>query len=208
MRLNAENIFHRYSKRDGWVLEDVSLFVESGGDTVALTGPSGSGKTTLLSILGGLQKPTKGSVRYEPNGHETGFNVAWIHQTAHGLGTRSAFDNVCLGLLARGHRRGNVVSETNRLLQVVNLEHRAQTPLRTLSGGEQQRVSIARALGLRAQFILADEPTGNLDQASTSQVLDALFLQEEPRPSIVVATHDPAVAQRCKFWLRIPREQD
>ena len=163
MSVELTSVWHRYG-RDRWLLQDISIVFPSGSST-AIMGPSGSGKTTLLSIIGGLQHPTRGSVGVTTRGDQPA--IAWIHQGANLLSRRSVKDNVQLGCYAlaapvvelEGRIRGNL--ET---VGLVGFGHRRAD---TLSGGEMQRVCIARALVGEPDLILADEPTGNLD-ASTS----------------------------------------
>lgn len=197
MRIVARDIHHRYGRRGEWVLRGVSLEVGAEAGSVALMGPSGSGKTTLLSILGGLQPPTKGTILLDGRSSSLLDSVSWIHQAAHGLGHRSVIDNVTIGLLANGTARRQTQHEAHDILDVVGLGHRTSASARTLSGGEMQRLGIARALAKGDRFILADEPTGQLDHTTSAKVLDALFAGTSRGLSIIVATHDSFVADRC-----------
>ena len=198
MRLVGEDLTMAYGPVE--VFRNLSCSFES-GEATAVVGPSGTGKSTLLSLLGGLSSPIRGTVRIESEDGTTERlmeNAAWVHQTTHALGQRSALDNAALGALARGldHRRAE--EEARRVLAAVGLEHRARLPANRLSGGEQQRLSVSRALALGAPFILADEPTGHLDKANSSVVIDLLVTEAAARgQGVVVATHDPEVAGRC-----------
>lgn len=197
MRLSASEVTHRFGQREP-VLVDVSMDI-SRGETVALIGPSGSGKSTLLSILGGLLPPSSGSV--EQDGHHT-IHVAWVLQTTNALGRRTVFDNVALGLRAERPPRSEARSRTLDAIRSVGLAERAGAPAASLSGGELQRVSIARALVSDAPFIFADEPTGQLDHSTSRSVMDVLFGNVH-RAGLVLATHDERVADRCDRVLAI-----
>ncbi|MGA9597710.1 MAG: ATP-binding cassette domain-containing protein, partial [Acidimicrobiia bacterium] len=172
---------------------------------VAVMGPSGSGKTTLLAILGGMLKPTHGRAAIHVDDDRTlspGGYVAWVLQTSNILPDRSTLDNVTIGAFAAGQRRPAATREAGHALGLVGLSSLATRPVRQLSGGEVQRVATARAIVSRRPFILADEPTGQLDQATSVPVLDALLADSESR-GVVVVTHDPAVAQRCDRIYRL-----
>jgi len=202
MSLTAEGIGHAY--RPGqWVLSEVSLDVQA-GESVALLGPSGSGKTTLLSILGLLQTPTHGRVLIDGEarsarqaGRLRAELFAWVFQTVNTLRRRTALDNAAVGLLARGVGR----EESNRLaaeaLAAVGLGEMGAVPVERLSGGELQRVCIARAVAARPRFLLADEPTGQLDRSTSDRVLEALWAARLPETALVIATHDLDAASRC-----------
>lgn len=201
--LIGRDITVAYNQRT--VLQNISIEINV-GDRVALVGPSGSGKTTLLSVLGGLLRPHTGAawVAYpDDDRHLTPASaVAWVLQTTNGLGRRSVFDNVLLGTLTTAEpddvRRARSIAS----LAAVGLSTSGHRQTRSLSGGELQRVSIARALAAARPFILADEPTGQLDRASTETVLDAMFNVDLLR-AVVVATHDPQVWERCSRVYRI-----
>lgn len=202
--LHVSGVSHRYGKGP-LVLNDVDLFVAS-GESVALMGPSGSGKTTLLSIMGLLTKPASGSVavdgiRMPRRGRRLDAARAelfsWVFQTANVLGQRNATDNAALGLLARGVPRAEAAHQANRALAAVGLADRTHDDVTTLSGGELQRVCIARAIAAVPRFVLADEPTGQLDHATSQLVMDSLWEARHAHTSLVIATHDPMVAERC-----------
>jgi putative ABC transport system ATP-binding protein/lipoprotein-releasing system ATP-binding protein len=183
------------------VLDGADLVVDE-GETVAILGPSGSGKSTLLSVLGGLVRPTAGGVRVEGAAGGLRDVSAWVLQTVNVLPERSVLDNVVLGGLTRGLTRASAVAEATVRLDAVGLGGRLDEPVRVLSGGEVQRVVIARALASGRPFILADEPTGQLDRATSDVVLDALFTTAGGA-AVVVVTHDPEVAARCGRVARI-----
>jgi len=191
MSLDLMAVSHSYGRRE--VLREINLSIPPGTIT-ALKGPSGSGKTTLLAIMGGLLEPTKGMVSRPDRGPG---DSQWIHQTVNLLGRRSACDNVAVALFSQGYSRREATSLATAALRTVGLGDRAKRRANTLSGGEAQRVSIARALVGSPSIVLADEPTGQLDRATTAVVLDALVALRKPGSVIVVATHDPDVAAIC-----------
>jgi putative ABC transport system ATP-binding protein len=189
-------------------LDGVDLVVER-GDSVAIMGPSGSGKSTLLGLLGGLDRPTSGTLRFDGR-DVTGLSedelaavrnrvVGFVFQSFQLLPRTSAVTNVGLPLVYRGLGR----AERRRLavdaLESVGLGHRLQHRPSQLSGGEQQRVAIARALVTEPAMLLADEPTGNLDTRSGDELLELLArLHADRGVAVVVVTHDPEVAARFR----------
>ncbi|GIG32747.1 ABC transporter ATP-binding protein [Cellulomonas oligotrophica] len=195
----------RYPRARQDVLTGANLHVDH-GTTVAILGPSGSGKSTLLSVLGGLVRPTSGTVRVEgENGgaaHSVRDVTSWVLQTVNVLPERSALDNVAVGALTRGLDGAAARAEAATRLSAVGLGDRAGEKVRLLSGGELQRVVIARALATARPFVLADEPTGQLDRATSDTVLDAL-LSGTGGAGMVIVTHDPEVAERCDRTVRI-----
>ncbi len=204
MSLEVRNVSQNF--HDHVVLDDVSVEIEA-GQTVALTGPSGSGKTTLLSILGLLLNPAKGLVHIDGRAvsHSNrrrdrlrAGRIAWIFQTVNVLGHRTALDNVALGLLAQGIGRFEAETKAIGALTAVGLGDKARQPTRDLSGGEVQRVCGARAIAGSPGYLLADEPTGQLDRAATELVIDSLLAARGADTAIVIATHDPQVARRCE----------
>lgn len=195
MRLIAEDVSHSF-KRNEIILDTVTAEVRR-GEAVAIVGPSGSGKSTLLSIMGGLLRPQSGRVLQIDNGRLLPeLDVAWVLQTTNGLANRTVLDNVRLGSLSKSIPRGIRQERTLTAIAAVGLGHRRYARARSLSGGELQRMAIARALTTEAPFLLADEPTGQLDQATTRRILDVLF-ETLVTTGILVATHDPEVAERC-----------
>jgi putative ABC transport system ATP-binding protein len=192
------------------VLKGVNLRVEN-GEMVAIMGASGSGKSTLLNILGCLDVPTSGS--YQLAGKEVSnlnrqelaevrsLKIGFIFQQFNLLPQLSALANVELGMQYSVGIDRQVALEA---LNSVGLADRVHHRPRELSGGEQQRVAIARALAKKPPIILADEPTGNLDSVSGTEILSILTnLHEKQRTTLVMITHDPDIAQLCQRTIRI-----
>jgi putative ABC transport system ATP-binding protein len=181
--------------------------VVAAGEHLAVMGPSGSGKSTLLHILGCLDRPSAGSYRLEGREvaglgddeltrvrrHEIGF----VFQFFHLVPRLTALENVELPMLFAGLARAERRRRAERALSAVGLAERAQHRPDQLSGGERQRVALARATVMGPRLLLADEPTGNLDSASGSQVLDVLEGMNASGLTLIVVTHDPKVARRA-----------
>ena len=183
-------------------LRGVDLRIEA-GDFVAITGSSGSGKTTLLQMLGGLDTPDSGEIRFQGQslsemGDLSSFRaqrVGFVFQSFHLLSTLSACENVQVPMV------GNPLPEKGReqraiqLLKQVGLAERIRHRPSELSGGERQRVAIARSLANEPDLLLADEPTGNLDRESTTMVMELLSrIHRDNGTTLVVVTHDPSTA--------------
>ena len=180
-------------------------------EAVGLVGPSGSGKTSLLMVLAGLERPSGGTVRI--GGAEiTGFNedqlarlrrdIGIVYQAFHLIAGMTALENVAVPLELAGRRDARDRART--ALDAVGLGHRLRHLPGQLSGGEQQRVAIARAFAPLPRLLLADEPTGNLDQETGSAVIELLFrLRAEYGTALLLVTHDPALAGRCGRILRM-----
>ena len=168
-------------------------FTTNGGECVAITGPSGSGKSTLLHLVGGLDAPDHGSL--------TAFrreSIGFVFQFHYLLPDLSAVENVALPLLIR--RRGDAFARARTLLQGAGLQDRLDHPVSHLSGGEQQRVAVARALITEPRLVLADEPTGNLDPAVGEEIGRTLVNYSRTHTAIVIiATHSPSLAQLCDY---------
>ncbi|MFE6738666.1 ABC transporter ATP-binding protein [Streptomyces tubercidicus] len=193
-------------------LRDVDLTVRS-GDYVAVAGPSGSGKSTLLNTLGLLDRPTSGSYwldGVETNGLEDvdrtwlrGSRIGFVFQSFHLLYHRTVEENVMLGEV---YRRGDRATRRQRAvetLQRVGMDHRVGFRPDRLSGGERQRVAIARALLGGPSLLLCDEPTGNLDTANTSSMLDLFDELQDQGTTLLVITHDNLVSRRARRQVRI-----
>ena len=187
------------------ILDRVSLEVAP-GEVVAITGPSGSGKSTLLGLLAGLDAPTAGSITVAGIDvtalGETALarfrrdTIGYVFQSFHLIPTLTAAENVAVPLELAGD--GAPLARATALLEELGLGERGHHYPAQLSGGEQQRVAIARAVALRPPLLLADEPTGNLDSATGSAIIDLLLaLQREHASTLVLVTHDPALADRA-----------
>jgi putative ABC transport system ATP-binding protein len=205
--LEVENVRLTLNAASGPVeiLKGVSLTVAR-GETVAVVGPSGSGKSSLISLSAGLERPTSGRIRLlgaDLSGlNEDGLarlrrgRVTLIFQSFHLLPTMSALNNVRATLEIAGLDR--VDERARDALGAVQLSHRLDHFPGQMSGGEQQRVAVARALASSPELVFADEPTGNLDATTGAQVADLLFgIAAERRASVVMVTHDLQLARRC-----------
>lgn len=194
------------------VLEDVSFTVQA-GEFVAIMGASGSGKSTLLNLLGFLDRPDHGLYRFEggdlTNADDATLSnvrnrrIGFVFQQFHLLERTTALDNVMLPLLYAESDVDDGEAKARRALALVGLEQRADHQPGELSGGEQQRVAIARALINDPALILADEPTGSLDAKSGAGVLDLLRAFADTGRTIILVTHDRAVADRADRTLVI-----
>jgi putative ABC transport system ATP-binding protein len=174
------------------------------GDQVAVIGPSGSGKTTLLTIMGTLERASGG--RVQVTGHDLAsvsdvelaglraYEIGFVFQGFHLQEAMSAVDNVALGMLYTGQPLSQRQEAARVALERVGLGHRLEFKPKQLSGGERQRVAIARAIAKRPLIILADEPTGNLDQASGREVIRLLHELASDGATLVLITHDPNIA--------------
>jgi putative ABC transport system ATP-binding protein len=187
-------------------LDDVSEVIEA-GEYVAVMGPSGSGKSTMLNILGCLDRPNEGVYRLD--GDDVGalsedevsairrHKIGFVFQTFHLVPRLSAEENVAFPMVFAGVPRGERSERVAAALAAVGLARRAAHRPAELSGGECQRVAIARAMVMRPQVLLADEPTGNLDSVAGRQVMDLLEKMNADGLTLLVVTHDPAIAARA-----------
>jgi putative ABC transport system ATP-binding protein len=208
----VEKVFRRGSE-DIHVLRGLDLDI-AGGEFLALMGPSGSGKSTLLNLLAGLDRPTRGEVTVGGQRIDQlskrelarwrSRHVGFVFQFYNLLPVLSAEKNIELPLLLTNLSRSQRREHVHNALRIVNLEHRASHTPRTLSGGEQQRVGIARALVTDPTLILADEPTGDLDRKTGDGILDLLqALNREHGKTIIMVTHDPHAAGRASRRLHL-----
>jgi len=188
------------------VLKNVSLAVNR-GEATGIVGPSGSGKSTLLMVIAGLEKVDAGVVRIagetlsgkseDQVAAFRGRNIGIVFQSFHLIPNMTALENVAVPLELAGHR--DPFAAASRELAAVGLSERVTHYPGELSGGEQQRVAIARALAPDPRILIADEPTGNLDQATGRQIADLLFAKASERGmTLVLVTHDPTLAARCR----------
>ena len=188
------------------ILRDASLVVGS-GDFASVVGPSGSGKTTLLGIMGGLARPSSGRVEFD--GEDlTALNdrrlseyrnrrVGFIHQTFNLIPFLTASENVMVPMVIGGKPASLGSDRAMDLLDFVGMKSKADLLPRQLSGGEQQRVAVARALCNEPEIVLADEPTANLDEKNERTVVEYLQKLAESGKAVVLATHDTALAQHA-----------
>lgn len=209
--LEARNISKSFASTDRreriHVLNDVSLKVSPSSIT-SIVGASGSGKSTLLHILGGLDRPDKGKVYYRDDSlfdmsdeHLARFrneNIGFIFQFHHLLPEFSALENVFMPALIRNQDMNEITNRAEQMLKRLDLDDRMDHRPSQLSGGEQQRVAVARALMNNPGYILADEPTGNLDEKNTRSLLDLLFeIRDEEKVALVLVTHDSNIASKA-----------
>jgi len=193
------------------VLRQVTLELAA-SETVAVMGPSGSGKSTLLAVAGMLEQPATGSVSYAGMDTSTcGRNprlrrlraIGWVFQSANALGQRSAVDNVALPLISRGQTHLEARAHASEALRTLGIIHLAHQRAATLSGGELQRVCVARAMVTRPDIIIADEPTAQLDSTTSKVVIDNLKQAAALGSCVLIATHDAEVAARADRVVRL-----
>jgi putative ABC transport system ATP-binding protein len=193
------------------ILKDIDLHIGR-GEAIGLIGPSGSGKSTLLMVMAGLERPDTGAVTVagedlgkldeDTLARFRGRNVGIVFQSFHLIPTMTALENVAVPLELAGAADADARAE--RELASVGLADRLQHYPAELSGGEQQRVAVARALAPNPAILVADEPTGNLDEATGQQIIDLLFAGHAKRgTTLVLVTHDAALAARCARVVRL-----
>jgi putative ABC transport system ATP-binding protein len=191
-----------------YAVNGVHLHIQR-GEFVALRGPSGSGKTTVLNMIGGLDRPTSGRVLV--NGLDIGTlsdsalidfrlkNIGFVFQSYNLIPVFTSRENIEFTMLLQGRSQDERDVRVAELLREVGLEDKADKRPSELSGGQQQRVAVARALAPKPQFILADEPTANLDSKSAGNLLDIMArLNKEERITFIFSTHDPRVIERAR----------
>ncbi len=190
MRLELIDVGHHYS-RSPWLFRHITATFDA-GQTYALVGPSGSGKSTLMSLVAGWEIPAEGAVRLD------GISKAnWVFQSPYGMPRRTALDHVALPFLARGSDREEADARAAALLTQFELAHVARHQFRSLSGGEAQRLMLARAVAAAPQLLLIDEPTAQLDVVTAEKVNTAIGSMAAPERIILVATHDPRTRDSC-----------
>ena len=193
------------------ILKDVDLHIGS-GEAIGLVGPSGSGKTTLLMVLAGLERTDTGSIVVagenltgldeDALARFRGRNVGIVFQSFHLIPTMTALENVAVPLELAGNPAA--FDRAREELAAVGLAERLNHYPAQLSGGEQQRVALARALAPNPAILVADEPTGNLDEATGKQIIELLFKGHVERgTTLILVTHDTALAQRCDRIVRL-----
>lgn len=220
--LQAENLHYAYGEKNRRlpILSGLNLTVEA-RDSIAIVGASGTGKSTLLHVLGGLDKPQKGRVTLcgqafsSPNkiaakrqGELRNQHLGFVYQFHHLLPEFSALENVMLPLLVRKIHRADAAKAAQTLLDKVGVGKRHRHKPAELSGGERQRVAIARAMVTKPDCILADEPTGNLDQENAASVLQLLYeLQHSEQTALVIVTHDMGIAEAMQTTYRLDNQR-
>jgi putative ABC transport system ATP-binding protein len=193
------------------ILKGISLDIGE-GEAVGLIGPSGSGKSTLLMTMAGLERPDSGEIRIAGSRIDQldedalarfrGERIGIVFQSFHLIPTMTALENVAIPLELAG--REDAFDAAKRELKAVGLGERLSHYPGQLSGGEQQRVALARALAPNPKILVADEPTGNLDEASGSTIIDLMFaLKRERGSTLVLVTHDLGLARRCDRMIRL-----
>ncbi|MAV77109.1 MAG: lipoprotein-releasing system ATP-binding protein LolD [Candidatus Marinimicrobia bacterium] len=194
------------------VLKNINLNLES-GKLIALIGPSGSGKSTFLHLLALLDKPTKGeiflvgkkteNISEEQRNLIIRNNISIIFQNNNLLSDFTALENVAIPLIIRGNDYNFSIKKAAKILSKVNLGHRLDHFPSDLSGGEQQRVAIARSLASDTSIILADEPTGNLDEKTSEEVFSYFLKLKQKNKTILIATHNRELAKKADYTLRL-----
>jgi len=207
-----ECVTKRYNSGGRMVVpvENMSLEIQS-GTTVLIQGPSGCGKTTLLNLIGCLTRPTSGKIwikdreitrltdqfltRIRRN------QIGFIFQQYNLLAGFSALQNICIPLVPCGIPRQEREKRAGRMLEILDVSHRADFPVNSLSGGEQQRIAIARALVNDPELILADEPTSNVDEQTGKKIIDLFHVLRSQGKTIVVASHDRYLTESLRMQL-------
>uniref|UniRef100_UPI003365ACA9 ABC transporter ATP-binding protein n=1 Tax=Polynucleobacter sp. HIN5 TaxID=3047864 RepID=UPI003365ACA9 len=213
--LQAKGVGKTVQTSDGLlaILQDINFTIRS-GESVAIVGASGSGKSTLLGLMAGLDLPTSGSIelmqqdlgRLDEDGRAKlrGQFVGFVFQSFQLVPHLNALENVMLPLEIRGTTLTEARKLASDCLARVGLSQRLMHYPKTLSGGEQQRVALARAFVSEPSILFADEPTGSLDEASGSKVIELLFeLNRENGSTLILVTHDPQLANRCSRQLTL-----
>ncbi len=213
MVLEAHEISKQVSSPEGplTILSDVSFGI-SAGESVAVVGPSGAGKSTLLALLAGLDLPTEGHVvligsilgELDEDGRARlrAESVGFVFQSFHLVPSLNALENVMLPLELAG--RADARAASHSILEQVGLEDRWRHYPAQLSGGEKQRVAIARAFATEPAVLFADEPTGNLDSRTGSNIMELMFeLNRKSSTTLILVTHDRSLAERCDRMLSL-----
>ena len=209
--IEAQGIYKSFGNVD--VIKGIDIHIDK-GEIVTIVGASGAGKSTLLQIIGTLEKADKGEVII--NGHNVNKlgqkslaafrnkNIGFVFQFHHLLPEFTALENICIPAFIAGESKSNALSKASKLLDYLNLTERANHKPSMLSGGEQQRVAVARALINNPAVILADEPSGNLDSQNAKELHELFFkLREQTGQTFVIVTHNPDLARMADRTLTI-----
>lgn len=211
--LKIENITKKYANGDKelYALDDVSFTVNQ-GEFIAIVGPSGSGKSTLLHVIGGIDKPTNGKVYI--NGTDISSlktdkmtifrrrNIGIVYQFYNLIPTLNAEDNIILPVLLDGKKVDK--EKLNEIIKLLKIEDRRKAMPSQLSGGEQQRVSIGRALMNNPSIILADEPTGNLDSKASKEIVEIFkYYNKAYKQTLIIVTHDEKIALQADRIIKL-----
>ena len=210
----TKNLSKTYGKGNLQVkaLKETNITIKK-GDYIAVIGPSGSGKSTLMNLIGCLDRPTTGKL-YIDNTDVYSLNennlakirrekIGFIFQKYNLIPTLTALENVTLSMGFAGVGTKTRIRKAKKLLDMVELSHRINHKPSELSGGEQQRVAISRALGNDPSIVLGDEPTGNVDTKSGNKIMDILENINNKGETVIVVTHDPTIAKRARRILSI-----
>lgn len=215
MKIEVNNLQKSFEKGDLSVdvIKGVDFIIQS-GETVAITGPSGSGKTTLLQIIGLLDSPTSGSVSIDGKNETISKEsrkaslrnqyFGFVYQFHHLIPEFTAIENVMMPLLVRNQSISESGKKSEEILKEIEMDHRLNHKPHELSGGECQRVAIARALVTEPQFILADEPTGNLDPKASLNIFNQFMdLRDTIGSALILVTHDQTLAEKMSTVYKI-----
>lgn len=198
MQVELRNVGHRFAC-GRWLFRGLTTTL-SAGRIYALVGPSGSGKSTLLSLLAGWTRPAEGEVHAGP-----AMRVSWVFQNPLGVPRRTVVDHVALPLLARGLTPRDAEEEALLLLETFGLSSVAGQPFHSLSGGEGQRLMLARGVATSPDLLLIDEPTAQLDTLTSREVNRAISALSGPGTIVVVATHDDGTRESCTDVIDLQR---
>ena len=218
-RIFLEHIFKSFDTPAGnlSVLRDISTRFDQ-GKTYAITGRSGSGKSTLMHIIAGLETPTEGKLVYndkamdelseKERSHILNKHIGLVFQDSYLIDQLTVAENVMLKGLIAGNNIDFCAKRADKLLSIMNLEEKSNSYPRLLSGGQQQRIALARALFNEPTFLIADEPTGNLDSKTGKEIIDWLLdLCKEWCMGLIISSHDPYVAQKMEIVYKLENGQ-
>jgi ABC-type lipoprotein export system ATPase subunit len=209
--IRLQSIARQYDDGTITALNDINLVITA-GECLAITGPSGSGKTSLLNILSGIDSPTSGQLYWKDLPIQSrkdwaelrGGKIGIVFQEFNLLPTLTAIENVEVAMMGHGISGSSRRMRAIKALERVGLLARTNHLPNAMSGGERQRVAVARAMVNGPEFLLADEPTGNLDSVNAAHIMDLLIgLQEDTRMTLALITHDEKLADRCKRCIKM-----